>query len=50
LEDDTLRKIVLWKMEGWTGDEIAGKLAITRRSVERKLERIRELWKGELNP
>jgi len=50
LGDDTLRKIVLWKMEGWTGDEIAGKLGITRRSVERKLERIRELWKGELNP
>lgn len=48
LDDDTLRHIALWKMEGWTGDEIAGKLGITRRSVERKFERIRELWKGEL--
>jgi DNA-directed RNA polymerase specialized sigma24 family protein len=48
LGDDTLRDIALWKMEGWTGDEIAGKLGITRRSVDRKLERIRELWKGEL--
>ncbi len=49
LDDDTLRNIALWKMEGWTGQEIAGKLGITRRSVERKLERIRELWKEELN-
>jgi DNA-directed RNA polymerase specialized sigma24 family protein len=50
LADETLRRIALWKMEGWTGDEIAGKLGITRRSVERKVERIRELWKGELRP
>lgn len=49
LGDDTLRRIALWKMDGWTGGEIAGKLGITRRSVERKVERIRELWKGELN-
>ena len=49
LDDDTLRSIALWKMEGWTGQEIAGKLGITRRSIERKVERIRELWKGELN-
>ena len=48
LDDDRLHQIALWKMEGWTGDEIAGKLGISRRSVERKLERIRELWKGEL--
>lgn len=48
LDDDTLRNIVIWKMEGWNGQEIAEKLGITRRSVERKLERIRELWKGEL--
>lgn len=48
LDDETLRKIALWKMEGWTGDEIAQQLGIARRSVERKVERIRELWKGEL--
>ncbi len=48
LDDDTLRRITVWKMEGWTGQEIAGKLGITRRSVEWKLERIRELWKREL--
>ena len=49
LEDDTLRKIALWKMEGWTGQEIAEKLGITRRSVERKVEHIRERWRAELN-
>lgn len=48
LGDDTLRHVALWKLEGWNGQEIAQKLGLTRRSVERKLERIRELWKGEL--
>ncbi len=47
--DDVLRRIAVWKLEGWTGAEMATELGITRRSVERKLERIRELWKGELN-
>jgi len=49
LQDDTLRKVALWKMEGWTGQEMAEKLGVTRRSVARKLERIRERWKAELN-
>ena len=49
LGDDVLRRIAVWKLEGWTGAEMATELGITRRSVERKLERIRELWKGELN-
>ena len=48
LDDGMLRNIAVWKLEAWTGREIAEKLGITRRSVERKLERIRELWKGEL--
>lgn len=49
LGDGTLRSIALWKMEGWTAGEIAAELGITRRSVERKIERIRELWKEALN-
>ncbi len=49
LEDPLLRKIAVWKMEGWTGEEIAGKLDLTRRSVERKLNRIRTIWKEEWN-
>jgi RNA polymerase sigma factor (sigma-70 family) len=50
LDNDVQRQIAVWKLEGWTGQEIALKLGITRRSVERKLERIREIWKGQLNP
>jgi DNA-directed RNA polymerase specialized sigma24 family protein len=50
LPDDNLRQIALWKMEGYTNDEIAGKLRRSPRTVERKLERIRELWLREVEP
>jgi DNA-directed RNA polymerase specialized sigma24 family protein len=39
-----LRSVALWKLEGYTNDEIAEKLSCVRRSVERKLELIRGLW------
>ena len=35
-------------MEGYTNDEIAEKLGTTTRTVERKLQRIRELWSDEM--
>ena len=44
LEDETLRQVAVWRLEGFTNDEIAGKLGLTTRSVERKLHRIREKW------
>ena len=44
LDDDTLRQVALAKMEGYTNEEIAGKLGVTCRSVERKLNRIRTQW------
>jgi RNA polymerase sigma factor (sigma-70 family) len=44
LDDDTLRQVAIWKLEGYTNDEIAGELELTTRSVERKLQRIREKW------
>lgn len=44
LDDDTLRQIARWKLEGFTNDEIAAQLDCTTRRVERKLKRIRELW------
>lgn len=44
LEDEKLRQIALWKLEGYTNDEIAVKLSLTTRSIERKLQRIREKW------
>jgi DNA-directed RNA polymerase specialized sigma24 family protein len=43
-----LQAIALWRMEGYTADEIARRLGCTRRTVARKLELIRDAWKGEL--
>ncbi len=44
LEDEKLEQICLWKLEGYTNDEIAAKMSLTTRSIERKLQRIREKW------
>ena len=44
LSDAILRAIALWKMEGFTTDEIAAKLGCTTRTIERKLRLIRRLW------
>ena len=47
LDDDGLRRIALWRMEGYTNEEIARKLGCVTRSVERKLNVIRRAWLGE---
>ena len=47
LGDETLRQVAVWKMEGLTNDEIAGRLGCSRRTVARKLETIRIIWSGE---
>lgn len=39
-----LKDICLRKMEGWTNEEIAEQLGCTTRTVERKLELIRNHW------
>jgi len=44
LPDESLRVIALLKMEGHTNEEIASRLDCALRSVERKLERIRNIW------
>ena len=44
LDDENLRQIARLKLEGWTNDEIAKRQSCVRRTVERKLERIREKW------
>jgi RNA polymerase sigma factor (sigma-70 family) len=44
LDDPELRKIALWRLEGYTNREIADRLDCTERSVERRLERIRSKW------
>ncbi len=50
LGDETLRQVAVWKMEGYGNDEIAGRLACSRRTVARKLEAIRLLWSKEPAP
>lgn len=48
LRDDTLRKIALLRMEGYADEEIATQLGISLRTVERKLQLIREQWTKEI--
>jgi DNA-directed RNA polymerase specialized sigma24 family protein len=47
LGDDTLRNIAVMTLEGYSTPEIAEKLGCVRRTVERKLERIRDKWSNE---
>jgi DNA-directed RNA polymerase specialized sigma24 family protein len=47
LSDTLLRAIALWRIEGFTTEEIAVKLGCASRTVERKMQLIRRLWKAE---
>jgi DNA-directed RNA polymerase specialized sigma24 family protein len=47
LGDETLRQIAISKLEGYTNDEIAERMGCVTRTIERKLERIREKWLPE---
>lgn len=49
LRDDRLRKIAISRIEGYTVPEIAADLAISTRSVERKLQLIRKAWAKDLS-
>jgi DNA-directed RNA polymerase specialized sigma24 family protein len=40
-----LREVAVWKLEGYTNAEIAGKLGRSLPTVERKLAAIRTIWK-----
>ena len=48
LDEPELRQVALWKVEGYTNEEIAARLDCAARTVERKLQRIRILWSGEV--
>jgi RNA polymerase sigma factor (sigma-70 family) len=48
LPEPELRQIALWKVEGYTNEEIATRLDCVPRTIERKVSRIRLLWKHEL--
>jgi DNA-directed RNA polymerase specialized sigma24 family protein len=46
LRDPDLRRIALWKLEGYTNAEIAGLLDKSVVTVERKLNLIRDMWEA----
>jgi DNA-directed RNA polymerase specialized sigma24 family protein len=48
LADPELKAVALWKMEGYTIDEIAAKLGCVARTVDRKLRLIRSTWEKEI--
>jgi RNA polymerase sigma factor (sigma-70 family) len=47
LDEPELRQVALWKVEGYTNEEIAARLDCVPRTIERKLRRIRRLWNHE---
>jgi DNA-directed RNA polymerase specialized sigma24 family protein len=49
LDDPELRSIALWKMDGHSNEDIAGRLGCVVRTVERRLGVIRSLWEGEIS-
>ena len=48
LDDAALQALALLKMEGYTNDELAARLDCGRRTVERKLRLIRQIWAEEV--
>jgi DNA-directed RNA polymerase specialized sigma24 family protein len=50
LGDEELRGVAVAKMEGHTNQEIAARLGVVEKTVERKLRVIRGLWEQEVNP
>ncbi len=43
------RQVVLYKLEGYTNNEIAQRLHVTPRTVERKLDLVRRTWTAALS-
>jgi DNA-directed RNA polymerase specialized sigma24 family protein len=48
LGDPTLQSVAIWKLEGYTNDEIAARLGCVTKTVERKLALIRSKWAREI--
>jgi DNA-directed RNA polymerase specialized sigma24 family protein len=50
LGDKELQDVALWRMEGYSVEEIAGRLDCSPRTVKRRLGLIRSLWEKESVP
>lgn len=46
LGDERLRSVAIYKLEGFTNEEIAAKMNCSVRSIERKLQVIRSIWQS----
>lgn len=44
LRDDELEQVAKWKLEGLTNDQIAAGLGYSRRTVQRMVQNIRDIW------
>jgi RNA polymerase sigma factor (sigma-70 family) len=50
LDDQRLRQLAVARMEGYTTEELAARLGVAPRTVERRLQKIREAWAREVAP
>jgi DNA-directed RNA polymerase specialized sigma24 family protein len=50
LGEGDLAQIAVWKMEGYSNEEIAARLGCVPRTVERKVALIRTIWQGRPSP
>ena len=48
--DPVLRKVALWRLEGDTAAEIAGRLGCAKRTIERKIQVIEQVWDRAESP
>jgi DNA-directed RNA polymerase specialized sigma24 family protein len=46
LPDESLRKLAILKMAGYPNREIAEQMDVTLRTIQRKLDQIRNVWEG----
>jgi RNA polymerase sigma factor (sigma-70 family) len=48
LPDDRMREIARLRLEGYTNAEIASRLGVVQRTIERKVDMIRDYWQAEI--
>ncbi len=48
LGDEQLKRIAVWKMEGYTNQEMADRLGCVVETVERRLRLIHSIWQREM--
>ena len=49
LPNENLKRLAVLKVDGYTNEEVAEIMNCTRRSVQRRLKLIREIWTNELD-